>query len=71
MAAPVTAPASIAATAVVLRPAPRLSPPARLESAARPVSVIVRTVVVRSGTASRRIVAFRTPMAKARSPITT
>ena len=40
-------------------------PPARRESAARPVSVIVSTVVVRSGTANRLTVALRTPMANA------
>jgi len=41
-----------------------LPAPAKVESAARPVSVIVSTVVVMSGTARRRTVALRTPIAK-------
>ena len=43
----------MARTAAILRTEPLPEPPARRESAARPVSVIVSTVVVRSGTASR------------------
>ena len=45
-------------------------PPATRESAARPVRVIVSTVVVRSGTASRLTVALRTPMASASRAMT-
>ena len=55
----------MARTAAILRTEPLPAPPARRESAARPVSVIVSTVVVRSGTASRLTVALRTPMANA------
>src|SRR4051794_4146179 len=47
----------------------RAGPPASRASAATPVSVIVRTVVVRSGTASRRAAVFWMPMATARSTI--
>ena len=60
-----SAPQSIASTAAILRAEPCPEPPAIRESAARPVSVIVGTVVVRSGTASRLTVALRTPMARA------
>ncbi len=48
-----------------------LAPPAKDESAAKPVSVSVKTVVVRSGTPSLRAVAFLIPMARAVSPMTT
>ena len=44
-------------------------PPASRESAAIPVSVSVSTVVVRSGTASRRAIAFWTPIASASGAI--
>jgi hypothetical protein len=47
-----------------------LVPPAKNESAASPVIVRVKTVVVRSGTPSLRVVAFLNPMARAVSPIT-
>ena len=43
----------------------RVGPAPEVESAASPVSVMVSTVVVRSGTASRRIVELRTPMPNA------
>ena len=46
-------------------------PPARVESAARPVIVSVSTVVVRSGTARRRTVALRMPMPAAMNAIVT
>ena len=68
--APVSAPPNIASTAAILRTEPFPSPPASGESAASPVSVIVSTVVVRSGTPIRRTVAFRTPIANASSAIT-
>jgi hypothetical protein len=42
-----------------------LVPPANDESAASPVTVSVKTVVVKSGTASFLTVAFRTPIARA------
>jgi hypothetical protein len=58
--APARAPANIATTDSTRR---AVRPPATEESAASPVSVNVRTVVVRSGTASFRTTAFRTPMA--------
>ena len=60
----------MASTAVILRSEPWLEPPAIRESAARPVSVMVSTVVVRSGTASRLTVALRTPMASASRAMT-
>ena len=44
-------------------------PPASGESAARPVIVRVRTVVVKSGTPSLRTTAFRMPMARPVRPI--
>ena len=44
-------------------------PPAMVLSAAIPVMVKVSTVVVRSGTASLRAVAFCRPMARARRTI--
>jgi hypothetical protein len=46
-------------------------PPASCESAALPVGVSVRTVVVRSGTASLPAVAFWTPIARASRMIST
>jgi hypothetical protein len=63
--APTTAPASMNAMAAPRLGNPGLLPPAREESAARPVIVKVNTVVVRSGTTSLRTVAFRIPMARA------
>src|SRR5258708_1963402 len=63
--APTAAPANMMTTAMMRRRAPRPVPPAHGESAARPVSVSVRTVVVRSGTASWRTVALRPPIARA------
>ena len=69
--APAIAPQSIAPTATVRRKLPLPLPPASCESAARPVSVIVRTVVVRSGKPIRLTVALRAPMPKASSAITT
>lgn len=53
------APTSMATTAAVLRAEPLPEPPPGRESAARPASITVNTVVVKSGTASRRTVAFR------------
>jgi hypothetical protein len=46
-----------------------LAPPASEESEAMPVTVRVRTVVVRSGTASFLTTALRTPIARARRTI--
>ena len=51
-------------------PAFGLVPPASVESAASPVSVVVSTVVVMSGTPRRRTATLRAPMAKANSAIT-
>src|SRR5439155_18003862 len=67
--APASAPVSIASTAAALRIEPFPEPPNSGASAARPVSVIVSTVVVRSGTAILRTVALRTPIASASSAI--
>jgi hypothetical protein len=64
------APTNTAAIAEVRRPTFGLVPPAKVEFAANPVKVMVSTVVVTSGTARRRMVEFRTPMAKASSAIT-
>ena len=50
--APTAAPANIARTAASLRCQRGLLPPAKEESAARPVMVSVNTVVVRSATPS-------------------
>jgi hypothetical protein len=61
--APIAAPKNIDTVAIVRRPRRGFVPPARPESAAKPVSVRVSTVVVRSGTASGRAVAFCRPMA--------
>ena len=47
-----------------------MAPPANHESAASAVNVNVKTVVVRSGTARRRTVALRIPIATAVSTIT-
>src|SRR5205823_4789496 len=60
--APTSAPVNIASTAAILRTEPWPEPPVTGESAASAVSVIVSTVVVRSGTPMRRTVALRTPM---------
>ena len=62
--APAAAPANMVTTDAVRRAQPGLPPPASVESAARPASVSVRTVVVRLGTASVLTVAFRTPIAR-------
>ena len=61
--APIAAPKNIDTVAIIRRPRRGFVPQARPESAAKPVSVRVSTVVVRSGTASRRAVAFCRPMA--------
>src|SRR6266567_1174089 len=63
--APIAAPKNISRTARSRRRHRGLVPPANLESAARPVMVKVRTVVVRSGIAILRTVAFRIPIASA------
>jgi hypothetical protein len=63
--APNAAPKNIAATDTTLLANLGLSPFAIEESAAMPVIVSVRTVVVRSGIASFRTAAFRVPMATA------
>jgi hypothetical protein len=69
--APTAAPSSIAATAAPRSPSVgHGSPPAFCVSAASPVRVRVSTVVVRSGRARRRVVALRTPIARARSTTT-
>src|SRR5438876_7834368 len=68
--APTAAPTNMLSTDAPRRPARRLLPPASGESAASPVRVNVRTVVVRSGSAMVRTVAFLTPMASAVSTIT-
>jgi hypothetical protein len=59
------APVSIAITPVSLRTEPLPEPPPARDSAAKPVSVVVSTVVVRSGTAMDRTTALRTTMAEA------
>src|SRR6185312_5051403 len=69
--APISAPTSIAPTARMRRPIRESAPPASAESAAIPVSVIVRTVVVSSATASLRAVEFWIPMARASTAIRT
>ena len=69
-AAPASAPPNMQKAEATLRPAWGLVPPARDESDASPVSVMVRTVVVMSATPKCRTAALRTPMAKARSAIT-
>ena len=56
--------------AIMRRRGRLVSVPANGESAARPVIVRVSTVVVRSGTASRRTEALRTPMATPSRPMT-
>jgi len=61
--APTAAPKKIAKTEPTLLANLGLLPFAREESAAMPVSVNVRTVVVRSGIASFRTTALRVPMA--------
>ncbi len=63
--APEAAPANMAATDPIRRCQRGLLPPANEESAAKPESVNVKTVMVRSGTASLRTVAFLTPIASA------
>src|SRR5207244_10957440 len=62
---PINAPKNISRTARSRRRHRGLVPPANLESAARPVMVRVRTVVMRSGIAILRTVAFRIPIAHA------
>src|SRR6266850_6777615 len=62
---PIAAPKNISRTARIRRRHRGLVPPANLESAARPVMVRVRTVVVRSAIAILRTVAFRIPIAHA------
>ena len=62
---PIAAPKNISRTASSRRRHRGLVPPASVESAARPVMVRVRTVVVRSGIAILRTVAFRIPIAHA------
>ena len=56
---------NISNTEATRRPIRGLLPAASEESAANPVSVNVNTVVVMSGTASRRTVALRKPIATA------
>jgi hypothetical protein len=68
--APIAAPAINSNTEATRRPIPGLEPPAREESAASPVNVSVILVGVRSGMASRLIVALRKPIATAVRPIT-
>src|SRR3989449_5284366 len=62
--APPAAPRNMLSTDAPRRHARGLAPPASAESAASPVRVNVRTVVVRSGNAILRTVAFLTPMAR-------
>lgn len=64
---PIAAPKNIRRTARNRRRHRGLVPPANLESAAGPVMVSVRTVVVRFGIAILRTVAFRIPIAHALS----
>ena len=64
-------PTNIAVTARSRRPAADPAPPAIALSAAMPVMVSVSTVVVRSGTASLRAVAFWIPIEMPRSTINT
>src|SRR5207244_10155382 len=61
----VNAPPHLARIDSIRRPPREPAPPASLESAARPVTVKVSTVVVRSGIASLRTTAFRNPIATA------
>src|SRR5205085_7841107 len=63
--APDAAPANMSRTDAIRLCHRGLVPPANEESAARPVMVRVRTVVVRSGSAIFLTVAFLTPMAMA------
>ena len=70
MLAPANAPTIIARMAALRRCQRGLSPPAKLESAARPVIVKVRTVVVISGTASFLTTAFLSPMESAVTAMT-
>src|SRR5260370_25875840 len=67
---PAAAPTNIASTEATRLRHRGLVPPARDESAARPVIVNVRTVVVKSATPSLRTVAFLNPMASAVTPMT-
>jgi hypothetical protein len=67
---PTAAPENISSTEAMRLRHRGLVPPAKNESAANPVIVRVKTVVVRSGTPSMRVVAFLNPMARAVSPIT-
>src|SRR6266850_4215093 len=62
---PIASPKNISRTARSRRRHRGLVPPANLESAARPVMVRVRTVVVKSGIPILRTVAFRIPIAHA------
>jgi hypothetical protein len=62
--APVAAPIKIIAIDPTFLDQRMLSPPATNESNASPVTIRVRTVVVRSGTASLRTVPLRTPIPK-------
>ena len=65
MDAPAVAPASIERTVALRLCQRRLSPAARLESAANPAIVIVSTVIVKSGIASLRTTELRNPIATA------
>jgi hypothetical protein len=67
---PTAAPENISSTEAMRLRHRGLVPPAKNESAANPVIVRVKTVVVRSATPSLRVVAFLNPMARAVSPIT-
>jgi hypothetical protein len=69
--APTSAPVATSPTAATRRPARGLWPPASQESAASPVRVWMRTVVVMSGTARRWTVAFWSPIAAASNAIIT
>jgi hypothetical protein len=64
-------PAAMRPAAARRRPTRGLWPPASWESAANPVKIGVSTVVVTSGTARRRTVAFCSPSLAASNPITT
>ena len=68
-AAPVSAPRNMANTATARRPSFDISWPWADVSATMPVTVIVSTVVGKSGTASRRAVEFWMPIAGAISTI--
>ena len=59
----------MAATATRRRPDLDPFPPPSALSAPIPVTVMVKTVVVRSGTASLRMLAFCTPVARLRMTI--